>query len=116
MERGPVVGAGRGAGARIRALLGGLVRVLLWVASLPCCTLKRTGCPLSWEAPAYGASTMPGWQQWSSLGPFCSSTSTLGPSSATGNFFNMRVHSRLWALAAWAQDPGFLQVSVLLPV
>ena len=33
MERGPVVGAGRGAGARIQALLGSLVRVLLWVAS-----------------------------------------------------------------------------------
>lgn len=33
MERGPVVGAGLGAGARIRALLGCLVKVLLWVAS-----------------------------------------------------------------------------------
>lgn len=33
MERGPTVGAGLGAGARIRALLGCLVKVLLWVAS-----------------------------------------------------------------------------------
>ncbi|MEJ1280313.1 fat storage-inducing transmembrane protein 1 [Cricetulus griseus] len=33
MERGPMVGAGLGARARVRALLGCLVKVLLWVAS-----------------------------------------------------------------------------------
>nr|XP_023395896.1 fat storage-inducing transmembrane protein 1 [Loxodonta africana] len=33
MERGPVVGAGSGARAQIRALLGCLLKVLLWLAS-----------------------------------------------------------------------------------
>lgn len=33
MERRPVVGAGRGVGTRIQAVLGCLVRVLLWVSS-----------------------------------------------------------------------------------